>query len=163
MFARSCRTFPQTIDQEEIMRSKAFCLAAFFAVGISSTCWAQGLNATQKFTDSEVVFDIRGPYSNLTLTISGPNGLHASAHHRTGSPVIDLRKLGTIDDGDYLYQLTAATDEKIPVRTALDNGRDGGPTTSIFKSVSTSGQFQVKGGTIVKVDPSAREPVKRQK
>jgi hypothetical protein len=146
-----------------MMKSKAFCLAAFFAVGISSTCWAQGLKATQKFTDSQIGFDITGPYSNLTLTISGPNGLHASARHRTGSPVIDLRMLGTIDDGDYLYQLTAATDEKIPVRTALDNGRDGGPTTSILKSVSTSGQFQVKGGTIVKVDPSAREETKRQK
>ena len=145
------------------MKSKSFCLAAFFAVGISSACWAQGLNATQKFTDSEVVFDITGPYSNLTLTISGPNGLTASAHHRTGSPIIDLRKLGTIDDGDYLYQLTAAADEKIPVRTALDNGRDGGPTTSIFKGVSTSGQFQVKGGNIVKADPSAREEIKRQK
>jgi hypothetical protein len=154
--------FHKLIEQEEMMKSKAFCLAAFFAVGISSTCWAQGLNATQKFTDSEVVFDITGPYSNLTLTVSGPNGLHASAHHRTGSPVIDLRKLGTIDDGDYLYQLTAATDEKIPVRTGLDNGRDGGPTTSILKSVSTSGQFQVKGGAIVKVDPSARE-TQRQK
>jgi hypothetical protein len=145
------------------MKPRSFCLAAFFAVGISSTCWAQGLNATQKFTASEVVFDITGPYSNLTLTISGPNGLHASAHHRTGSPIIDLRKLGTIDDGDYLYQLTAATDEKIPVRTALDNGRDGGPTTSMFKSVSTSGQFQVKGGAIVKNDPAAREEIKRQK
>ena len=145
------------------MKSKSFCLAAFFAVGISSTCWAQGLNATQKFTDSEVVFDITGPYSNLTLTISGPNGLHASAAAKTGSPSIDLRKLGTIDDGEYLYQLTAATDEKIPVRTALDNGRDGGPTTSIFKSVSTSGNFQVKGGNIVKNDPSAREETKRQK
>jgi hypothetical protein len=163
MFARSCRTFQQTNDQEEIMRSKAFCLAACLAVGISGTCCAQGLNATQKFTDSEIVFDITGPYSNLTLTISGPNGLHASAHHRTGSPVIDLRKLGTIDDGDYLYQLTAATDEKIPVRTGLDNGRDGGPTTSILKSASTSGQFQVKDGTIVKNDPSVREETKRQK
>jgi hypothetical protein len=145
------------------MKLAAFGLAACFAVGTSSTCWTQGLTATQKFTDSEVVFDITGPYSNLTLTISGPNGLHASAHHRTGSPVIDLRKLGTIDDGDYLYQLTAATDEKVPVRTALDNGRDGGPTTSTLKSVSTSGQFQVKGGTIVKLDPSAREDAKRQK
>ncbi|HEV7879155.1 hypothetical protein [Bradyrhizobium sp.] len=145
------------------MKLAAFGLAACFAVGISSTCWAQGLNAPQKFTDTEIVFDITGPYSNLTLTISGPNGLNASAHHRTGSPVIDLRKLGTIDDGDYLYQLTAATDEKLPVRTALDNGRDGGPTTSILKSVSTSGQFQVKGGTIVKYDPSAREEAKRQK
>jgi hypothetical protein len=121
------------------------------------------LNATQKFTDTEIGFDITGPYSNLTLTISGPNGLYASAHHRTGSPLIDLRKLGTIDDGDYLYQLTAATDEKLPVRTGLDDGRGGSPTTAILKSVSTSGQFQVKDGTIVKYDPSVREEPKRQK
>jgi hypothetical protein len=145
------------------MKLAAFGLAACFAVGISSTCWAQGLNATQKFTDTEIGFDITGPFSNLTLTISGPNGLSASATSRTGSPLIDLRKLGTIDDGEYIYQLTAATDEKIPVRTALDNGRDGGPTTSMLKSVSTSGQFQVKAGAIVKVDPSAREDAKRQK
>ena len=144
------------------MKLAAFGLAACFAAGISGTCWAQGLNATQKFTDSEVVFDIAGPYSNLTLTISGPNGLHASAHHRTGSPLIDLRKLGTLDDGDYLYQLTAATDEKVPDRSGLDNGRDGGPASSKLKSVSTSGQFQVKGGSIVKYDPSAREETKRQ-
>jgi hypothetical protein len=143
------------------MKLAAFGLAACFAVGVSSTCWAQGLNATQKFTETEIGFDITGPYSNLTLTISGPNGLHASAHSRTGSPLIDLRKLGTIDDGDYIYHLIAATDEKIPVRTALDNGRGGGPTTSILKSVSTSGQFQVKGGAIVKHDPSAREETKR--
>jgi hypothetical protein len=145
------------------MKLAAFGLAACFAVGISSTCWAQGLNATQKFTDTEVVFDITGPYSNLMLTVSGPNGLNASAHHRTGSPVIDLRKLGKIDDGEYLYQLTAAIDEKVPDRSGLDNGRDGGPTASRLKSVSTSGQFQVKGGTIVKLDPSAREDAKRQK
>jgi hypothetical protein len=49
------------------------------------------------------------------------------------------------------------------VRTALDNGRDGGPTTSTLKGVSTSGQFQVKGGNIVKADPNAREEIKRQK
>jgi len=145
------------------MKLAAFGLAACFAVGISSTCWAQGLNATQKFTDTEIGFDITGPFSNLILTISGPNGLSASATSRTGSPLIDLRKLGAIDDGNYLYQLVAGTDEKVPVRTALDNGRDGGPTTSMFKTVSTSGQFQVKGGAIVKVDSSAREDAKRQK
>ena len=145
------------------MKLAAFGLAACFAVGISSTCWAQGLNAKQKFTETEVGFDIAGPYSNLTLTISGPNGLQASAHSRSGSPLIDLRKLGTIDDGDYLYQLTAGTDETIPVRTALNNGRDGGPTTKTLKNVSTSGQFQVKGGTIVKYDPAVREEPKRQK
>ena len=145
------------------MKLAAFGLAACFAVGFSSTCMAQGLNAAQKFTETEIGFEITGPYNNITLTLIGPNGLHASAHARTGSPSIDLRKLGAIDDGDYLYQLTAGTDEKVAVRTALDNGRDGGPTASVLKSVSANGQFQVKGGTIVKVDPSAREEIKRQK
>jgi hypothetical protein len=163
LLAHAGRFNKQLTQEEIIMRSKALCLAACLAVGISGTCWAQDLKAQQKFTDTEIGFEIGGPYSNLTLTVSGPNGLHASATSRTGSPLIDLRKLGTIDDGEYIYQLVAATDEKIPVRTALDNGRDGGPTTSMFKSVSTSGQFQVKGGSIVKVDPSAREETKRQK
>jgi hypothetical protein len=154
--------FNKLIEQEEMMNSKTFGLAACLAVGISGICCAQDLKAQQKFTDTEIGFDITGPYSNLTLTITGPNGISANASSRSGSPLIDLRKLGTLDDGDYMYQLTAATDEKIPVRTALDNGRDGGPTTSILKSVSTSGQFQVKGGAIVKYDPSARE-TQRQK
>jgi hypothetical protein len=145
------------------MKLSAFGLAACIAVGFSGMCHAQDLKAVQKFTDTEIGFDLGGPYSNITLTISGPNGLHTSTTSRTGSPLIDLRKLGTIDDGEYIYQLVAATDEKLPVRTALDNGRDGGPTTSMLKSVSTNGQFQVKGGTIVKLDPSAREDAKRQK
>jgi hypothetical protein len=144
------------------MKSKTFCLAACLAVGISGTCWAQDLKAQQKFTDTEIGFEILGRYSNLTLTITGPNGINASAHHRTGSPLIDLRKIGTVDDGDYNYQLTASTDDRIAVRTGLDDGRDGGPTTAMFKSVSTSGNFQVKGGSIVKFDPSARE-TQRQK
>ena len=59
--------------------------------------------------------------------------------------------------------MTAATDEKVAVRTGLDDGRDGGPTTSMLKSVSTNGQFQVKGGMIVKYDPNVREDAKRQK
>ena len=145
------------------MRSAAFGLAACFAVGITGACLAQGLNATQKFTGTEVGFDVAGPYSNLTLTISGPRGLHASASSRGGSPSIDLRKLGAVDDGEYHYQLTAATDEKIPVRGGLDNGRDGRPATSMPKIVSMSGHLQFKGGTIVKHDPNASEPASRQK
>lgn len=144
------------------MKSKAFCLAACLAVGISGTCWAQDLKAQQKFTDTEIGFEIGGPYSNLTLTVTGPNGINASARSRTGSPLIDLRKLGAVDDGQYNYQLTASTDDKIPVRTGLDDGRDGGSTTAMFKSVSTSGHFHVKGGTIVKFDPSARETQRQQ-
>src|SRR3954453_13477425 len=109
------------------MKSAAFGLAACFVAGLPGACLAQGLDAPRKFTDTEIGFDVSGPYSNLTLTISGPNGINASASSRSGSPAIDLGKLGKIDDGDYNYRLTAATDQKVAVRTGLDDGRDGGP------------------------------------
>src|SRR5437868_6814239 len=98
------------------MKSATFGLAACFAVGLTGACLAQGLKATEKFTDTEVGFHVPPSYSNVMLTISGPHGLHASASSRSGSSSIDLRKLGAVDDGEYHYQLTAATDEKIPVR-----------------------------------------------
>ena len=73
-------------------------------------------------------------------------------------PTIDLSRFGGFDDGMYTFEVTASTDEKLPVRTALDNGRDGGPTASIRKTVSASGVFHVSGRTIMKFDPAEREP-----
>jgi hypothetical protein len=146
------------------MKTAALGLAVCIAAGMSSACWAQDLKATQKFTDTEIGFEPAGSYGNYTLTVTGPNGLHAIVSSRSGAPSIDLRKLGTLDDGGYNYQLTASTEEKVPLRSQLDNGRDGGPDTSMLKSVSLSGRFDVKGGTIVKNDPAAPEPTnKRQK
>src|SRR5205085_1217030 len=112
-FCALTRAFPENrFSKEYLMKSAALGLAACFAVGITGACLAQGLKATQKFTETGIGFDITGPYSNLTLTVSGPNGISASARARSGSPLIDLRKLGEVHDGDYHYQLTAATDEK---------------------------------------------------
>ena len=145
------------------MKPAAFGLMASLTVGISGACWAQDLKATHKLSDTQIGFDLSGSYSNYTLTLTGPNGFHASASSKTGAPSIDLRRFGAFDDGTYNYHLTASTDEKVPVRTELDNGRERGSTTSMLKGVSMSGQFDVKGGTIVKYDPAAREEVKRQK
>jgi hypothetical protein len=144
------------------MKPATFGLAACIAAGLTGACWAQDLKATQRFSETQIGFDPGASYSNYTLTVSGPNEFHASASSKTGTPTIDLRRIGTFDDGIYNYHLTASTDEKVPVRTALDNGRAGGPTDAMFKSISLSGVFQVKGGTIVKFDPAATEP-KRQK
>jgi hypothetical protein len=144
------------------MQMTALGLAACLAAGLTGACWAQDLKATPKLGDTEIAFDPGGTYSNYTLTVTGPNGFHASASSKTSAPSIDLRRSGASDDGVYNYQLTASTDEKVPARSALDNGR-GGPTGSMLKSVSASGQVTVKGGTIVKFDPSAREPAARQK
>ena len=136
------------------MKSAVFGLAACLAMGISGGCWAQELKATPRLSETQIAFDPGGNYGNYTLTVTGPNGFHASAASKAGTPTIDLRRAGTFDDGNYNYNLTAATEEKVPVRAPLDNGRSGA-ADSMLKSVSVSGRFQVKGGTIV---PAAREP-----
>ena len=109
------------------MKSAILGVMACLALGISSAGWAQDLKATQKLTDTQIGFDPGGTYSNYTLTVTGPNGFHASASSKSDVPAIDLRQIGTFDDGTYHYQLTASTDEKVPIRNALDNGRKGGP------------------------------------
>jgi hypothetical protein len=144
------------------MRSATFGVVVCLAVGISSAGWAQDLKATPKLTDTQVALDSGGSYSNYTLTVTGPNGFHASASSKSEVPTIDLRRIGAFDDGLYRYHLTASTDEKVPIRSTLDDGRGGKRPDSTVKSVSTSGVFHVKGGSITKFDPAEREPTNKR-
>jgi hypothetical protein len=145
------------------MKPAAFALAAALLLGLSSACPADDLTADQRFTETGVAFELKGPYSNVTLTVSGPNDFHASAFSRSGAPAIDLRRFGAVEDGTYAYQLTAAGNEKVKIRTPLDDGRDSRTASEPRKGVSTSGAFHVRNGTIVKSDPNAREEQRRQK
>ncbi len=140
------------------MRFTSLGLAACLAASVSSTCLGQDLKGTPRFGDTQVGFAPSATYTNFTLSVSGPNGFAASVSAEREVPTIDLRRFGGFDDGMYNFEVTASADEKLPVRTALDNGRDGGPTASVRKSVSASGVFHVAGGTITKFDPAAREP-----
>ena len=143
------------------MNSAVFGLASCLAVAMSCACAAQDLKATQRHADTQIGFDPGGNYGNYTLSVTGPNGFHASASSKTGTPTIDLRRFGPYDDGTYNYHLTASTEEKVPLRGALDNGRGNHLPATALKSVSTSGVFHVKGGTIVK--PSTAQPARQDK
>ncbi|MGB9365360.1 MAG: hypothetical protein WCE79_05025 [Xanthobacteraceae bacterium] len=143
------------------MKSTALGLAALIAASLPHACLANDLPATEQFSGTTVEFKLDKLFGVVTLTVAGPNGFNASASARSTSPAIDLRRVGPFDDGTYHYQLTASTDEKVPVRTTLDNGRSGGPTDAKLKDVSRSGQFLVKGGTIVK--PSTAQPARLDK
>ena len=142
------------------MRIAVYGLAAFLAAG--GACLAEDLKATQAFTESEIKFEPGGKYSNFTLTVTGPNGFHATVAAKDAMPSLDLKRAGASDDGVYHFQLTASTDATVPLRSDLDDGR---PTrrTTMQQGASLSGHFELKGGTIVKFDPNAREDVKRVK
>ena len=147
-----------------MMKLAAFGLAACLGLGLSGASLADDLKATARFSGTALAFDLQGSYSNVTLTVSGPNRFHLSASEKSGAPTIDLRHAGPVDDGQYTYQLTAATDEKARVRTALDNGREGAAARAEpRKAASASGTFRIKDGVIVKRDPDAREPQQKRK
>ena len=103
-----------------------FGLAACLAAGLSSTCLGQDLKGNPRFGDTQVGFE---PSRDLSATLPcpcpAPTDSRRAPLRRREVPTIDLRRFGGFDDGMYNYQLTASTDEKVPVRTSLDNGRDG--------------------------------------
>ena len=140
------------------MRPAAFGLALLLITGVSPSV-ADDLQASPKFGPTDISFELKGTYLNLTLTVTGPNGLHTSATAASVSPIVDLRRLSAIDDGVYRYNLTGSTGEKLPDRSGLDNGRPR-PSDTRLRIVSTSGMFEVRGGTIV--NPLAREPSSRR-
>jgi hypothetical protein len=137
------------------MKSAALGLAALLAAGIPSACLADDLLATEQFAGTTVEFKMGKLYGIVTLTVAGPNGLNASAAARSTSPAIDLKRLGDFDDGQYTYHLTASTDERVKLRTPLDDGRDQKPATEQLKGVSKSGVFNVTRGQIVMVRPNS--------
>jgi hypothetical protein len=146
------------------MRSATVALAGTLALGLAGAAAAQDLKVTEQFKGTVVGFDLGGTFSNVTLSISGPNFFHTSRTSRTGPPEIDLKQFGTVDDGQYNYQLTASTEGRLQVRTPLDDGRSGGATTTgPFKTVSTSGVINVKDGVIVPRDPGAKEPQQKRR
>lgn len=142
------------------MKSATFGLAALLAVGFSSACLADDIVATEQITGSKLGVQLKAPLHNATLKISGPDGFHASVSSKSGEVAIDLSASGAVQDGEYTYQLTAATNEKAQVRTKLDNGRDR--EAEPLKGVAMSGTFNVKAGKIVKPDPTVREDKRRQ-
>jgi hypothetical protein len=136
------------------MKAATFALAACLAVGPWGAATADDLLTTPQVSAAGVTFQLHGAYSKLTLSIAGPNGFYASGFGESRAPAIDLQRLGPLEDGVYTWQLTAATNEKIKLRTPIADGRGGAPRTELRKGVAASGTFLIKGGTIVKPGPA---------
>ena len=141
------------------MKAAAIGLAAGLALALPGAVQANDIAADRRFTDTSVGFELKGTYSNLTLTISGPRDFHASAFARGGSPAIDLRRYGPLEDGLYTYELTAATAERVKTRTRLNDGRAASSPIEALQPAALSGTFRVQNGAIVK--PDERQPSRR--
>jgi hypothetical protein len=140
------------------MKVAAFGLAAALAVGLASACAANDDNmiAAEQVSGTSVGFVLNGTHSNATLSISGPNGFYAHTFSRAGAVAIDLSQFGSLANGTYNYQLTAASGQPIAVNSALDDGRGTAHRTYAYKPAAKSGTFNVKDGAIVDYGVPAR-------
>ena len=128
--------------------------ATLLAAGLATPAFS----AEERFSGDVVQVVLAGQVHNTTLSIAGPGGYYAQAYAKAGMPMIKLSQHGTLADGIYIWQVTAATDEMIEVR---DKGLRSGSTNSsgylstspgmitINKGTAESGSFRVQNGAIL--------------
>jgi hypothetical protein len=127
----------------------AFGLAMGLTLSLTGVSAADDLVAAEQVSGTSVGFVLTGSHRNATLSISGPNGFHASTFSRGGAVAVDLGQFGHLPDGAYNYQLTAASNVAVAIEGGLDNGRGRDRRSVASKPAAKSGTFNVRGGRIV--------------
>ncbi len=85
--------------------------------------------------------------SNVTLTVSGPDGFSASETTIFGSPSVSLSDYDGLADGVYNWQLSGVTTRSVRnPKAGFDNGRAELGPEFINKSYIESGSFRIIGG-----------------
>ena len=102
-------------------------------------------------------FESWGRLSNATLKVGSPDGSQVDVFAASGTPTFHLRDITPISDGVYRYELTAATDEMIPIKNQLDSGRGKAQKKEIAKSFQMGGFFIVTRGVITKKEDLVEE------
>ena len=129
-----------------MMKPWGFAAAAYLA--LSGACLADSLDAQPSFSRATIGFVAAKAYGGGTLTVVGPNGFAASVTNKAGLPILNLAQFGAVPDGQYTYQLSAATAELDTSATTQNNGR-ANSSIKPRKGVALSGVFVVRGGSIV--------------
>jgi hypothetical protein len=122
-------------------------IAAILAIGLGGAAIAAEPMAA--VSGNGIAVSKTSGLSNVTLTISGPDGFYVRKFAKSGSPSVALGGLSALPDGTYAYEVTGATNETVVVTDTLDNGRGPNARSTMLKGTSSSGYFTVSGGAIV--------------
>lgn len=97
--------------------------------------------------------------SNMTMTVTGPNGYHAKSFSQSQAPFMSLAQNGSLEDGLYNWELTGATSQRVEANPmGLNNGRGDAARQFAYKSMTESGSFRVVNGSIVAPDGTVEAP-----
>lgn len=117
-----------------------------------------GLSA--RYAGSRIYFDADPTYFNITVSVSGPNGYYGQVFSERRAPSIRLADFGSVVDGIYRFEMTAATQvyaaEPSSRAPAGHNGRE--PTAQRPREgVSFTGSFRVQNGQVLVFDDADQE------
>ena len=104
--------------------------------------------AFESFKGTTLAFTYKGNFTNATITVSGPNGFNTTLFKKHGPPFLNLADLGSLSDGLYKYQISAASSKMARTNKSLNNGRGENARTSKNVGVSQFGLFRIKNGVI---------------
>lgn len=121
-----------------------------FAVGLGAVASAQTADVEPRLQAGALSFSGGNTYTNAKLLITGPDDFEAEETASRGLPVFRVQG-GRMRDGFYQYTLSAATDEKVMIKEAVDNGRGSAARDYTLKPFNLSGMFEIARGTIVPV------------
>ena len=143
------------------LRRPRHALSMLIAASISFVpvppAWADPPNPVQMHTTSSIWFNNWVGLSDATLTVIAPNGKQVTIFEKTRSPRFRLSGRN-IQNGAYHYELTAATEERIPYENDVREFDEGiAPPTTIAKPFYKSGSFLVVSGVIVKPEEIEEE------
>lgn len=113
----------------------------------------------ERFSGTRLSFTPQAGLSNFTLRVSGPEGYEGQVFSARVAPTFRLGDHGTVVDGRYSYEITAATQQRqsrANLPAAGSNGRDGVSRAPLV-GVSQNGRFQVVNGRITPFDSEATE------
>jgi len=129
------------------------------AVGQTQSVAADvGLSA--RYAGSRIYFDADPTYSNITVSVSGPDGYHGQVYSERRAPSFRLADFGEVADGLYRFEITAATQVYATDQSSREpagyNGR--APTAQRPREgVSFTGSFRVENGQVLVFDDADQE------
>lgn len=110
------------------------------------------IRAREVIRGTQVTFEVQGwpkEAGGVMLSIEGP-GDYAGKDEFGGSvPAFDLKKYGDLMDGDYYYEISGSTGEKIKVKKLIDDGRGKDPSEYTMATFSLAGKLVVVRRQIV--------------
>lgn len=106
----------------------------------------------ERFSGGRLSFIPRAGLSNFTLRVTGPDGYQGQVFSARVAPVFRLADHGSVPDGWYTYEISAAMRETRRIATGEDR-----PAQAGFIGVSQNGRFQIINGRIAPPDTDQTE------